>query len=311
MDSLQPTSGNNHSDQADSASAERSRAAGTPSARDEFRAIDPRIMGLGCLLLLTVPVLLLPFDIRLSNWFTGLDFPGDVDKDLQAFQQFGQIASLILVTVLVLRLEPIPIRRSLLDLWLAILIAAGIAVLIKTVFGRVRPGIYHADIAGNFLGPPWVRDTPEFEGNWNIVASMPSNHSTAAAVLAVYLAWIQPRIAVLAGILAGVVAFARVKAGAHFPSDVVAGLLLGALVATLVIRQAWGTRLLDFIWKTIVDRSAKPALPMVREKVIERHLKTTNPIQQLKSRNRIIVGCLVLTLILLAFSAMTLNQPSS
>ena len=311
MDSLQPTSGNNHSDQADSASAERSRAAETLSARDEFRAIDPRIMGLGCLLLLSIPILLLPFDLRLSNWFTGLDFPGDVDKDLQAFQQFGQIASLILVTVLVLRLEPIPIRRSLLDLWLAILLAAGIAVLIKTLFGRVRPGIYDADIAGTFLGPPWVRDNPEFEGKWNIVASMPSNHSTAAAVLAVYLVWIQPRITFLVGILAGVVAFARVKAGAHFPSDVVAGLLLGALVGMLVIRQAWGTRLLDIIWKTIVDRSAQPALPMVRNTIIQRHLKTKNPLQQQKKRNHLIVGCLILTLILLAFSAMTLNQPAS
>ena len=268
-------------------------------------------MGLGCLLLLTIPILLLPFDLRLSSWFTGLDFPGDINKDLQAFQQFGQVTSLILVTVLILRLEPIPIRRSLLDLWLAIVIAAGIAVLIKTLFGRVRPSIHHADIAGNFLGPPWVRENPEFEDKWNIVASMPSNHSTAAAVLAVYLAWIQPRITILVGILAGVVAFARVKVGAHFPSDVVAGLLLGALTGMLVIRQAWGTRLLDVIWKTIVDRSAKPALPIVRKTIIQRHLKTKNPLQQQKNRNRIIVGCLILTLILLAFSAMTLNQPAS
>lgn len=64
-------------------------------------------------------------------------------------------------------------------------------------------------------------------GDW----SFPSNHSAiaGAAALALALAW--PRIGLLTVPMAVLMAFSRVFVGVHYPHDVAAGLLLGALVA--------------------------------------------------------------------------------
>ncbi|MBM9620137.1 phosphatase PAP2 family protein [Streptomyces zhihengii] len=64
-------------------------------------------------------------------------------------------------------------------------------------------------------------------GDW----SFPSNHSAiaGAAALALALAW--PRIGWLTVPMAVLMAFSRVFVGVHYPHDVAAGLVLGALVA--------------------------------------------------------------------------------
>lgn len=59
----------------------------------------------------------------------------------------------------------------------------------------------------------------------------PSDHSVIAGALAVGLLFVGWRIGVLGVLLALSVAFARVYAGVHYPGDVVAGLLLGAVIA--------------------------------------------------------------------------------
>ena len=63
--------------------------------------------------------------------------------------------------------------------------------------------------------------------------SFPSGHSASAAAFAVAVGSEVPALAVPVGALAGAVAFSRVYTGVHFPSDVVAGVALGAGVAAL------------------------------------------------------------------------------
>ncbi|NEY35904.1 phosphatase PAP2 family protein [Streptomyces sp. PRKS01-65] len=73
-------------------------------------------------------------------------------------------------------------------------------------------------------------------GDW----SFPSNHATIAGGAALALALARRLIVWLTVPLALLMAFSRVFVGVHYPHDVAAGLLLGAVVAVLAVRL--GTR---------------------------------------------------------------------
>ncbi|GAA5112985.1 phosphatase PAP2 family protein [Alloalcanivorax gelatiniphagus] len=79
------------------------------------------------------------------------------------------------------------------------------------------------------------RPRPEWADPITVLASTsyPSGHATAAATSAVAIALVVRRRAVTAAmaVLAVSVAASRVLLGAHYPSDVVAGALLGTLLA--------------------------------------------------------------------------------
>ncbi|MEY9846791.1 phosphatase PAP2 family protein [Streptacidiphilus sp. MAP5-3] len=64
-------------------------------------------------------------------------------------------------------------------------------------------------------------------GDW----SFPSNHATIAAASAAALWLVNRYLGIIAAALALVMAFARVWVGAHYPHDVVVGLLVGTAVA--------------------------------------------------------------------------------
>ncbi|MFH8408026.1 phosphatase PAP2 family protein [Streptomyces sp. NPDC018019] len=113
---------------------------------------------------------------------------------------------------------------------LAILVPIGTAVaylvseIVKSLVDEERPCRAVAHAAASIVQcPP--------QGDW----SFPSNHSTIAAALAVGIvfawraaAWLVLPIALLTG-------FSRVFVGVHYPHDVVAGLALGTLTATLCV----------------------------------------------------------------------------
>ncbi|MGW8629766.1 phosphatase PAP2 family protein [Streptomyces sp. NPDC055793] len=69
-------------------------------------------------------------------------------------------------------------------------------------------------------------------GDW----SFPSNHATIAGGAAVALALVRWTAVRLTAPLALLMAFSRVFVGVHYPHDVVAGLLLGAVVAAVAVR---------------------------------------------------------------------------
>jgi membrane-associated phospholipid phosphatase len=73
--------------------------------------------------------------------------------------------------------------------------------------------------------PPIV-PCPE-PGDW----SFPSNHATVAGAVAVAVLWSSLRLGLLLLPVAVAAAASRVVVGAHFPHDVLAGFLLGAVVA--------------------------------------------------------------------------------
>lgn len=64
-------------------------------------------------------------------------------------------------------------------------------------------------------------------------ASMPSGHAATAFAGAVVLTYFWPRGAPLFFVLAAAVAFARIYVGVHYPTDVLAGAALGAVVGAV------------------------------------------------------------------------------
>jgi undecaprenyl-diphosphatase len=68
-------------------------------------------------------------------------------------------------------------------------------------------------------------------GDW----SFPSNHAAIAAAAAVALLFVSRRLGAVAAVAAGAMALSRVWVGAHYPHDVVAGIVVGALTAPLVM----------------------------------------------------------------------------
>lgn len=68
-------------------------------------------------------------------------------------------------------------------------------------------------------------------GDW----SFPSNHAAIAAAAAVALWFVSRRLGWFAVVAAGAMAASRVWIGAHYPHDVVAGLVIGALTVSVVI----------------------------------------------------------------------------
>ncbi|MEH0468190.1 phosphatase PAP2 family protein [Streptomyces sp. B21-097] len=68
-------------------------------------------------------------------------------------------------------------------------------------------------------------------GDW----SFPSNHAAVAAAAAVALIFVSRRLGAVSAVAACAMAASRLWVGAHYPHDVVAGVVVGALTAWLVM----------------------------------------------------------------------------
>ncbi len=110
---------------------------------------------------------------------------------------------------------------------------AGIAVnIVKQIVGRARPWSFAE--TGPFAFHPLQFD--------HAFQSFPSGHSTDAGAIAMVLMLFFPRWRVAAFGLLFLLAFARVPAGAHYPSDVVAGFACGLLFTLWLARLAANRR---------------------------------------------------------------------
>lgn len=111
--------------------------------------------------------------------------------------------------------------------FLTIALSGLTANILKRAIGRARPHFFEEE--GIFSFHPFA-NTAAYE-------SFPSGHATTAAALFVALALLAPHLRtplLIAGVWIGL---ARVIVGAHYPSDVIAGLALGAWFALAIATQ--------------------------------------------------------------------------
>jgi undecaprenyl-diphosphatase len=132
----------------------------------------------------------------------------------------GLIWVLIALGLALLRRRP--------DLLVLVLAADGAADLlayaVKRVVATDRPPVRYAT-------PEPLVDVPRDH-------SFPSGHAATSFACATILAFAFPRLAAPLYLLAAAITFSRVYVGVHYPSDVVGGALLGALVAIALLRLA-------------------------------------------------------------------------
>ncbi len=119
-------------------------------------------------------------------------------------------------------------------LFLAIALPGLVVTIVKRIVGRARPLVAGEDA---FLYKFFL---------WRVeYASFPSGHATTAFAAAVAFGVLWPRLRPLLWTYAIVIAFSRVVVTAHYPSDVVAGAIAGA-VGALLVRDWLAARRLGF-----------------------------------------------------------------
>ena len=174
------------------------------------------ILATGCALLMTAERMGLPTTLTLQ-------FKGDVKRETRWLAQYGQSLCTPIAGLLIYQLDPhpglIPLQRA----WIligAVLAASIVALVMKRLIGRVRPG---REMAGAFLGPSFKHA--------NFRESFPSSHSACAITLSAILAMWYPQAAATFWGLGIGCAVLRWVLDAHWPSDVLGGIALGYGVA--------------------------------------------------------------------------------
>lgn len=196
-------------------------------------------------------LVLIPIDGWVQSWLRTIHLGGDVRRELEALQQYGQLTVSVIIAVVIALLDPGRVRR-LLDWGLALGITALLGLILKMTLGRPRP-VYGESMT--FLGPIGARPLPSGEAvvrpieigasGVSTLWSMPSSHTAAAAVMSVFLGMMYPKLRPVVAVLVGVVALGRLMTGAHYLSDVLVGACLGAGVTGLVVGGGWGVGLID------------------------------------------------------------------
>jgi undecaprenyl-diphosphatase len=106
----------------------------------------------------------------------------------------------------------------------ALLAASLLSGLLKDAFDRVRPALAEPGVTAIGALPP--------------DASLPSGHAATAAAAAAVVALLHPRLRIPMIALVAAIGLSRVYLGVHYPSDVLAGAVLGAAVAAVVVVAA-------------------------------------------------------------------------
>jgi membrane-associated phospholipid phosphatase len=146
-------------------------------------------------------------------------------------------------------------------LFAAIALPSLFTTIIKRLIGRARPFVDSQVDPFHYMLGVW---RPAY-------ASFPSGHATTAFAAATAIGFVCPRLRPLMWVYALIIAASRVIVVAHFPSDVVAGALVGVLGA-LLVRDWFAARRLGFAILADGGVTAFPGPSLARIKRVARNL---------------------------------------
>jgi membrane-associated phospholipid phosphatase len=146
-------------------------------------------------------------------------------------------------------------------LFLAIGLPGLLFTVVKRLIGRARPLVEGG--ADPFIYRPF---------GWNVeYASLPSGHATDAFAIAMAIGALWPRARAIMFAYAVVIAASRVVLLAHFPSDVLAGAVVGVL-GVLLVRGWFAARGLAFVQTADGQIRPLPGPSLARIKRVARQL---------------------------------------
>ena len=196
--------------------------------------------------------------------------PGDLERSLQSLKEFGQVVAIGVTFLLVFCMDK-PKRRLLPQLLVCVLLPSLLVWPMKLAVHRLRPHQaeeYSTTLGlGFFWGSEPARGEFELEvsGKNKIIArgelsgsdieSFPSAHTATAFGFAVGLSNMYPAGRLIFYGLAIGCGFHRVLFGAHWFSDVIAGVFIGILLGRAGWR--WMQKLLAIIKKFLESRRTK------------------------------------------------------
>lgn len=175
------------------------------------------------------------FDSFCQRYVSAWSFSGDIDGILEFVGLLGHGITTTLTFFLIWNLDKAN-RIGAILLVIAVFNSGVTTTILKIIVHRPRPFVVTK-----------LETQPEVEPEvWNGFKgsdyhSFPSGHSTVAFALATSLSILYPQGARLFFVLAVMVALQRVITQAHYPSDVLAGALVGITTANLVfyVYERW------------------------------------------------------------------------
>lgn len=179
--------------------------------------------------ILVIPVFLLHFDTAVVLWTKTLhqgNSPYLFFDVLNPYVSFISNGATLIVASLALYIVGIYTDKKVLELGKSLLIgliSTGILVqILKHLIGRARPRLTETLLV---VGPSLKSGYDSF----------PSGHTATAFCLAYILSRYCPRYTAVGYLFAAVVGFYRIDGLAHFPSDVLAGAVVGLAMARIVV----------------------------------------------------------------------------
>jgi undecaprenyl-diphosphatase len=118
-----------------------------------------------------------------------------------------------------------------------------VAFVIHHAWARPRPYMTH------HISHPWSNSTD---------ASFPSDHATVSFAIAFAVLAFDPLAGAIFVVIAAIIAVGRLFIGAHYPSDIVTGLVIGLVAAAVVVR------LLPRFVSWVVSHVERVSDPLVR-----------------------------------------------